>query len=60
MPMYEYECSCGNRFEAIRKISERDEPIACKNPEGCLGLAKRVVTAPAYVHGGFYDSLPKA
>lgn len=59
MPIYDYKCSCGYKFELLRKISERDERVACTNPKGCSGLAERAVTAPAFVHGGFYDSLSK-
>ncbi|MCG0275562.1 MAG: zinc ribbon domain-containing protein [Thermosediminibacteraceae bacterium] len=30
MPVYEYRCNCcGNRFEALRKLEERDVPIEC-------------------------------
>lgn len=34
MPMYEYMCmDCGERFEALRTTSERDESIACPECE---------------------------
>ncbi|AKJ73192.1 hypothetical protein PKO111_128 [Klebsiella phage PKO111] len=55
MPTYDYKCTkCGDEFEKMRKISERDEPLNCTN-EKCkgVGFAKRVVSAPA-VH---YDGL---
>ncbi len=30
MPMYEYRCSnCGEEFELLRSMSERDEPSEC-------------------------------
>jgi putative FmdB family regulatory protein len=30
MPLYEYECSdCETRFDALRGMSEADDPIAC-------------------------------
>ncbi|MFO7742315.1 MAG: zinc ribbon domain-containing protein [Anaerolineae bacterium] len=30
MPLYEYECpDCGTRFDALRAMSEADDPIAC-------------------------------
>lgn len=33
MPVYEYVCKeCGNRFDALRTMSQADAPIAC---EGC-------------------------
>ena len=35
MPLYEYECSgCGTRFDALRSMSEADDPIACPQCEG--------------------------
>ena len=31
MPLYEYTCKdCGNRFEVIRRMSERTDPPECK------------------------------
>lgn len=59
MPIYEYKCSCGHVQEHIKKISERDKSVNCSY-NGCRGLATRVLSAPAYVNGGFYDALPKA
>ena len=29
MPVYEYECGCGERFEKLRPISEYQEPSPC-------------------------------
>lgn len=58
MPIYEYKCWCGKTQEKIKKISERDEPVPCSQ-NACTGFATRVVSAPAYVNGGFYDALPK-
>ena len=30
MPLYEYECAeCHTRFDALRGMSQADEPIAC-------------------------------
>lgn len=54
MPLYVYRCSCGYEFEAIKKISER-EHASCKNPEGCLGIAKRQLSAPAGIVNGEYE-----
>ncbi|AIX11982.1 FmdB-like transcriptional regulator [Citrobacter phage Moon] len=58
MPVYNYKCPCGDTFEKIKKISERDEPMNCTNKD-CkfVGFAKRTVAAPKSVHGGFYDNL---
>ncbi|BBC78057.1 FmdB-like transcriptional regulator [Escherichia phage EcS1] len=56
MPIYEYHCTiCAEKIEKIRKISERDEPVEC-TALMCEGIAERSVTAPGYVHGGFYDN----
>jgi len=31
MPIYEYVCeSCAGRFQAMRRMSERAEPVECK------------------------------
>ncbi len=58
MPIYVYKCACGRTQEKIRKISEREQPVQCDN-FGCNELATPTVTAPGFVHGGFYDSLTK-
>lgn len=29
MPVYEYACVCGERFEEMRTVEKRDEPIEC-------------------------------
>ncbi|TYP56663.1 FmdB family zinc ribbon protein [Thermosediminibacter litoriperuensis] len=44
MPVYEYKCEdCGHRFEVLRKLQERDEPIECP---GCRsGNTRREVSA---------------
>lgn len=32
MPIYEYICKeCETKFEALRRMSEADDPIACKH-----------------------------
>jgi putative FmdB family regulatory protein len=34
MPLYEYECSdCDTRFDALRGMSEADDPIRCPQCE---------------------------
>lgn len=43
MPMYEYYCVCGERFEEQRPVDERDTPIRCPNPEHAKGLEERVI-----------------
>ena len=55
MPTYDYKCTeCGDEFEKMRKISERDAPLNCTNPK-ChgVGFAKRVVSAPAVHYDGY-------
>lgn len=30
MPFYEYSCKkCGDRFEMMRRLAERDDPVDC-------------------------------
>ncbi len=41
MPLYEYVCQKGHRFEAIRPIERRNEPIRC---EKCRGLARLMMS----------------
>lgn len=53
MPVYEYACEkCGRVTEALRRMAEADEPIACESC-GATG-ARRVqsVTAAAGSGGG--------
>lgn len=45
MPLYEYECACGKRYEAIKPIAEHAAPIECY----CGRSAKRILS-PAMVH----------
>jgi len=42
MPTYDYDCSLCGGFEAIRAISQRDEPAICPD---CGDLAPRVMVA---------------
>lgn len=46
MPLYEYECAKGHRFEAIQRIS--DEPL--KRCRHCLSLARRTISQPTLLH----------
>lgn len=57
MPLYEYECPrCRQRFELIRKMSERDDGRVgcnrCETPDGIPVQLTRVDTAPASVFPG--------
>ena len=44
MPLYEYECSNGHRFELIRKFSD---PAVRKCPE-CSGKVKQLLSSSAF------------
>ena len=46
MPLYEYECAKGHRFEAIQKVSEK--PL--KRCDVCKATAKRAITQPTLLH----------
>jgi putative FmdB family regulatory protein len=46
MPMYEYQCAKGHRFEALQKVS--DKPL--KRCEVCKAAAKRAITQPTLLH----------
>ncbi|EHS1736043.1 zinc ribbon domain-containing protein [Escherichia coli] len=51
MPIYNYSCSCGNDFEKMRSISQRQEaecPI-------CNQIAKQSLSAPAGIQYGYYE-----
>ena len=43
MPIYEYECTKGHRFEAIQKVS--DAPL--KKCETCRSKVERLISSPA-------------
>ncbi len=43
MPIYEYECAKGHRFEAIQKVS--DPPL--KKCEKCKSKTERLISSPA-------------
>jgi len=46
MPLYEYECTKGHRFEAIQKVSEK--PL--KRCSLCSAAAKRALSQPTLLH----------
>jgi putative FmdB family regulatory protein len=46
MPLYEYQCTRGHRFEAIQKV--RDNPL--KRCEVCSAKAKRTISQPTLLH----------
>ena len=46
MPLYEYQCARGHRFEAIQKVA--DKPL--KHCERCNASAKRAISQPTLLH----------
>lgn len=46
MPLYEYECSKGHRFEAIQKVKER--PMT--KCSVCSAKVRRVLSQPTLLH----------
>ena len=46
MPLYEYECTKGHRFEAIQKPSEK--PL--RRCSICPAAAKRTISKPTLLH----------
>ncbi|QPI13832.1 FmdB family regulatory protein [Serratia phage 4S] len=55
MPTYSYNCPKDGQFDAMKKISERQEAQCPKCGEKC----QQGVTAPRSIHGGFYDTVSK-
>lgn len=45
MPLYDFKCTCGKRFQAFSKIDERDQPKLCD----CGIVAQRCISAPRVV-----------
>lgn len=41
MPIYEYECDCGNKQEEVRPMAARDEYAAC---DQCSCKMERIIT----------------
>ena len=46
MPLYEYECTKGHRFEAIQKVAEK--PL--KKCALCSAGAQRAISQPTLLH----------
>jgi putative FmdB family regulatory protein len=46
MPLYEYQCARGHRFEAIQKVSDR--PL--KQCSICPAKAQRTISQPTLLH----------
>lgn len=52
MPLYEYECECGRKFEAIKSIADRHNTI-CK----CGRIAKLKISAWGRVIFAGFDTV---
>jgi hypothetical protein len=50
MPVYDFECKQGHRFEHTCRISELDEPVKCTT-DGCSEIATNVCTFGGLDHG---------
>ena len=46
MPLYEYECAKGHRFEAIQRV--REKPL--RRCSVCSAAAKRAISQPTLLH----------
>lgn len=42
MPMYEYKCTCGNRWTLLRRMADRNIPPCCH----CGKKMSRMISAP--------------
>jgi hypothetical protein len=52
--MYEFACDCGQRTEAL--VVYETDSVQC----GCGGLARRVISAPAFNLEGWSGHFPSA
>lgn len=57
MPIYDYECTQGHRFESFSSMAERDNPIEC--PE-CKEVATAVISPVRSHLSGTDPGLPGA
>lgn len=46
MPLYEYECATGHRFEAVQKVTE----TALEKCPVCAAPAQRLISQPTLLH----------
>ncbi|HZD39079.1 MAG TPA: zinc ribbon domain-containing protein [Terriglobales bacterium] len=46
MPLYEYECAQGHRFEVVQKVA--DQPL--KHCSRCSARARRAISQPTLLH----------
>ena len=45
MPLYEYQCECGNEKDILLSFSETDQPQICK----CGRVMQRKISLPSFV-----------
>jgi putative FmdB family regulatory protein len=51
VPLYEYRCACGNRFELLRRMGQDAEGVACPRCGGSE-VEKEFSTFAGSVSGG--------
>lgn len=64
MPLYEFQCSCGLRFEAVASLAKRNDGKSCPACGGMAGLVpppavqghfKKEVSGPVPQNTGIHD-----
>jgi putative FmdB family regulatory protein len=53
MPFYDYACSTCGTFEVMRRLSERNEPVACPQ---CRNASERIQTGSSVLLTASGDS----
>ena len=53
MPFYDYKCECGNEFEEMHRIADREKPIN----EPCPACGKDTVSMKVQCPGLVYDNI---
>lgn len=58
MPTYTYKCeSCGNKFDARRKIAERQDNLECPEcGEAAVYTPEFKTQPPVFTGSGFYET----
>jgi putative FmdB family regulatory protein len=51
VPLYEYRCTCGNRFELLRRVGQDQEGVACPQCGGSQ-VEKEYSTFASSASGG--------
>jgi putative FmdB family regulatory protein len=57
MPLYLFECSCGNKFDILTGYTNKEPPVRRKCPK-CKKLANRVFgnINVKFIGSGFYEN----